>query len=141
METREATIAKMASREAVAGVMGLGYAGLPLACAFAEAGFRTFGFDVDPIKIGHLQRGHSYIANPSSDLVGGLVQRGALIPTTSPEDLIKCDMVLICVPTPLSEDGGPDLGFVIGTTREVRLRLHRGQLVVLESTTYPGTPA
>jgi UDP-N-acetyl-D-glucosamine dehydrogenase len=132
-------IEKFRSHRARVGVLGLGYAGLPLACCFAEAGLVTVGFDVDESKVCELRAGRSYIGHISSDRLGACVRSGKLIPTSSFEELARCDAAIICVPTPLGEGRAPDLTFVVETTKQVARYVHRGQLVVLESTTYPGT--
>lgn len=135
---REA-IKNFLSLEARVGVIGLGYAGLPLACCFAESGFKTVGFDIDSTKIERLQNGRSYIASISSQRLSSLVTKQLLLPTTDFDGLSACDAAIICVPTPLGEGRTPDLTHVVNTATEVSRRLRPGQLVVLESTTYPGT--
>lgn len=138
-------LARIEDRTAVVGVIGQGYVGLPLALVFVEAGFRVFGFDVDPEKITRLERGESYIRHIGPDRVAqaraGTHPSGGprFTPTADFDLLAQCDAVLICVPTPLGRHREPDLSYVLGTTREIAARLHPGQLVVLESTTYPGT--
>ncbi len=121
------------------GVLGLGYVGLPLACLFAQKGFRTVGFDIDPAKVELLSRGESYIGGVSAQRIAPLVRSGKLVATGDFALLDECDAAIICVPTPLREGRMPDLHYVIDTAREVAARLHRGQLVVVESTSYPGT--
>ncbi len=120
-------------------MLGLGYAGLPLACTFAESGVTTVGFDIDSAKIEKLSRGESYIGHISSDRLSRIVKNGRFYPAPDFADLRNCDAAIICVPTPLGEGRVPDLTYVIDTTKAVAQHLHRGQLVVLESTTYPGT--
>jgi UDP-N-acetyl-D-glucosamine dehydrogenase len=132
-------IARFNDRSARVGVLGLGYAGLPLTCCFAEAGFETYGFDVDSAKIEQLQAGRSYIAHIPSDRIAGLVGKGKLRPSKDFSLLGECDAAIVCVPTPLGEGRMPDLTFVVNTATTVAEYLHRGELVVLESTTYPGT--
>jgi UDP-N-acetyl-D-glucosamine dehydrogenase len=127
------------SLEARVGVIGLGYAGLPLACCFAESGFKTVGFDIDSTKIERLQGGRSYIASIPSQRLASLVTKQVLLPTTDFDELSACDAAIICVPTPLGEGRTPDLTHVVNTATEVSRHLRPGQLVVLESTTYPGT--
>ena len=121
------------------GVLGLGYAGLPLACGFAEANFQVTGFDIDARKVRDICGGRSYIAHIDSKLISRLVDSGRLTATSDFARLSGCDASIICVPTPLAEGRVPDLKYVIDTSRSVQAHLHRGQLVVLESTTYPGT--
>jgi UDP-N-acetyl-D-glucosamine dehydrogenase len=132
-------LARIASRQAVVGVVGLGYVGLPLALLFAESGFRVVGFDVDPAKAEMLGRGQSYIKHVGAERVAAASGAGLLGATTDFDRLAECDCIVICVPTPLGHHREPDLSFVRGTAEEVAKRLRRGQLVVLESTTYPGT--
>jgi UDP-N-acetyl-D-glucosamine dehydrogenase len=139
MELFEEARERFRSRRATVGILGLGYVGLPLACTFAEAGFRVIGFDVDARKVEQLGAGRSYIAHIDAARTAGLIANGRFVPTTDFDALSGCDAAIICVPTPLGEGRVPDLRYVIETAREVRPRLHRGQLVVLESTTYPGT--
>ncbi len=136
---RERAIAKFNDRSARIGVLGLGYAGLPLTCCFAEAGFETLGFDVDHAKIEQLCAGHSYIGHIPAARIAHLVESGRLRPSADFSALRDCDAAVICVPTPLGEGRTPDLTFVINTAQAVAEHLHRGELVVLESTTYPGT--
>jgi UDP-N-acetyl-D-glucosamine dehydrogenase len=126
-------------REARVGVIGLGYVGLPLALAFADKGFQVLGFDVDPAKVEALERGESYLSHLAAEQIGGLVAAGRLRATTDLDRLSEPDALLICVPTPLTAQREPDLSFVVGTTEAIARRLRRGHLVVLESTTYPGT--
>jgi UDP-N-acetyl-D-glucosamine dehydrogenase len=127
------------SHRAIVGIIGLGYAGLPLACCFAEQGFRTVGFDVDSLKIRALREGRSYIGHLPRERIQRLVERGTFCPADDFDQLASCDSAIICVPTPLGEGRAPDLTYVTETAKTIASRLHRGQLVVLESTTYPGT--
>src|SRR5258707_287200 len=126
-------------RSAQIGIIGLGYVGLPLALAFAESGHRVLGFDTDPAKIDSLQRGESYLSHLDGGRVRRLVEDGLLRATADPCRLGEPDALLICVPTPLTAQREPDLSFVVGTTEAIASCLRPGQLVVLESTTYPGT--
>ena len=130
---------KLSQRAAVVGVVGLGYVGLPLAAEFAAAGLRVIGFDIDAEKVARLRRGESYLSDVPSDRIAALVQAGRLEATTDFDRLGAPDALCICVPTPLTATRDPDLAFVIATTEEIAKRLRPGQLVVLESTTYPGT--
>jgi UDP-N-acetyl-D-glucosamine dehydrogenase len=132
-------IERFQRRAATVGILGLGYAGLPLACCFAEQGFRTIGFDIDSAKVRALSEGRSYIGHLPAERIQRLVERGPFRPTSDFDRLASCDAAIICVPTPLGEGRAPDLTYVTQTAREIAKRLHRGQLVVLESTTYPGT--
>jgi UDP-N-acetyl-D-glucosamine dehydrogenase len=130
---------RLQARTASVGVIGLGYVGLPLAAAAARAGFRTIGFDIDPQKPERLNRGESYIDAVAADELARLVADGRFRATDDFAQLGECDVVVICVPTPLTRQREPDLSYVEATARTIALTLRSGQLVVLESTTYPGT--
>ncbi|MCK6480613.1 MAG: nucleotide sugar dehydrogenase [Planctomycetaceae bacterium] len=130
---------RIESRKARVGILGLGYVGLPLAMEFARAGYRVTGFDVVPGKIADLNRGRSHIKDVPSRQVADAVRRGLFEATTDFGLLAEMDAVSLCVPTPLSKTRDPDMSFVESASREVHARLHRGMIVVLESTTYPGT--
>ena len=121
------------------GIIGLGYVGLPLIDAFAIAGFRTLGFDTDQRKIDQLLAGESYIGHIAATRIAELVNGQYLVPTADMTRLSEADILLICVPTPLSESRDPDLSYVEATGRLISENLRPGQLIVLESTTYPGT--
>lgn len=136
--TYEELIDKIRSRDASAAVVGLGYVGLPLALAYVDAGYRVIGYDVDGDKIANLQAGHSYIGDVADEQVAAAVARGAFAPTTDPARLGEADVVAICVPTPLTVDKEPDLSFLADTAETLSARLRPGQLVVVESTVYPG---
>jgi len=125
--------------QARVGIIGMGYVGLPLVRAFYEAGFPSLGFDTDAKKVRQLNAGKSYIKHIPSRLVREMVQSGRFEATTDPKRLSECDAILICVPTPLTRTREPDLTYVRSTAETIRQHLRRGQLVVLESTTYPGT--
>ena len=133
------------SRRAVVGVLGLGYVGLPLVSTIAEAGFATAGFDTRLDKIESLRRGESYIRHVPSARLAAIIRPSltagtpGFYPSADHADLGRCDGILICVPTPLTENREPDLSYVVATAEAVAAHLRRGQLVVLESTTYPGT--
>jgi UDP-N-acetyl-D-glucosamine dehydrogenase len=127
------------NRTATVGVIGLGYVGLPLVLLFSENGFRVVGFDVDKKKTEALARGESYIRHIGPDRVAAAFASGRAEATTDYDMLAQCDAVLICVPTPLGHHREPDLSYVRMTAVEVAKRLRKGQLIVLESTTYPGT--
>jgi UDP-N-acetyl-D-glucosamine dehydrogenase len=120
-------------------VVGLGYVGLPLAETFAWGGYPVLGFDIDADKIDKLRRGESYIGHICPERVAELVRSGRFEATTDPRRLPDADAIVICVPTPLTEMREPDLSYVIGTGEMIRDKLRPGQLVILESTTYPGT--
>jgi UDP-N-acetyl-D-glucosamine dehydrogenase len=126
-------------REAVVGIIGQGYVGLPLALTFTESGFRVIGFDLDPAKINGLNRGESHIRHVGAERVAQAVNTGRFSATSDFAGLAECDAILICVPTPLGRHREPDMSYVHGTTATIREHLRPGQLVVLESTTYPGT--
>jgi UDP-N-acetyl-D-glucosamine dehydrogenase len=130
---------RITSRTARAGVIGLGYVGLPLAMAIARAGFPVSGFDVDPQKPALLQAGQSYIDAVSNSELMRHVTEGRFTATTDLEGLAACDVIIICVPTPLTRQREPDMTYVEIAARDIVQRLRPGQLVVLESTTYPGT--
>src|SRR5713101_3578604 len=135
----EHAVERFNARRARVAVLGLGYAGLPLTCCFAEAGFETVALDIDRHKIRRLAAGQSYIGHIPSERIAKLVELGRLQPTADFARLKECDAAIICVPTPLGDGRAPDLTYVVNTTRAVAEHLHEGQLVVLESTTYPGT--
>jgi UDP-N-acetyl-D-glucosamine dehydrogenase len=120
-------------------VVGLGYVGLPLAETFAWGGYPVLGFDVDDTKVEALKRGESYIGHICAERVAELVGSGRFDATTDPRRFLEADVVIICVPTPLTEAREPDLSCIIGTGQVLRDYLRPGQLVVLESSTYPGT--
>jgi UDP-N-acetyl-D-glucosamine dehydrogenase len=132
-------VSKIRTREAVVGVIGLGYVGLPLALVFEEAGFRVIGLDVDPGKPEALHRGESYIRHIGSERVAGAFRRGRISATTDFSRLSSCDAILICVPTPLGKHREPDISYIQKTVESIAHHARPGQLVVLESTTYPGT--
>jgi len=132
-------LAKIASKTARVGILGMGYVGLPLARTFCGAGFQTLGFDIDPRKIQMLNAGKSYIKHIPSSSVKKMCSTGLFSASDQPKDLRKCDALLICVPTPLSKMRDPDMTYVVKTTETVASQLQPGQLVTLESTTYPGT--
>ncbi|MDQ5852888.1 MAG: nucleotide sugar dehydrogenase [Chloroflexota bacterium] len=127
------------TKDAVVGVIGLGYVGLPLALTAAHAGYRVLGFDINPSHVDDVNAGQSYIKHISPEVVANAVASGRFEATTDFDRLNELDAILICVPTPLSRHRDPDLSFVVDTTRAIAKRLRRGQLIVLESTTYPGT--
>jgi len=130
---------RLANRDATVGVIGLGYVGLPLAISFAEVGYKVFGFDVADHVVTGLNAGKSHIDDVTPTRIGPLVQSGAFRATTAVSDIADCDVVFICVPTPFDKSKTPDLSYVESATRTVAKVLRRGMLVVLQSTTYPGT--
>jgi UDP-N-acetyl-D-glucosamine dehydrogenase len=130
---------KIQVRTALIGVVGLGYVGLPLVRVFVEAGFRVVGFDVDAAKIEQLAAGHSYIGDVPSEWIASAVNKGQFSATSDMKLLADPDVILVCVPTPLTESREPDLQYVEATARQISAAMRPGQLIVLESTTYPGT--
>jgi len=139
MDTHGDLLARLQRKEATVGVIGLGYVGLPLAVEFGRAGLSVLGFDVDAAKVEQLEDGTSYITDVPSQRIAELVDAKRLNATADFDRLAEPDAICICVPTPLTETRDPDLSFVVRTTDELAKHLRRGQLVVLESTTYPGT--
>ncbi len=130
---------RVQERTARVGVIGMGYVRLPIALLFARKGFQTTGFDIDPGKLDSLRRGESYIKHiPQSEIVEE-IQKNHLLPTTDFTQLSGMDAIIICVPTPLDNHREPDLSYIRATAESISSYLRRGQLVVLESTTYPGT--
>lgn len=126
-------------KSAKIGVIGLGYVGLPLIRAFIKAGYCTLGFDIDQRKVDSLLAGQSYISHIPAEWISEWQTTEKFEPTADMQRLSEADVLLICVPTPLSESRDPDLAYVEGTARQIAAVLRKGQLVVLESTTYPGT--
>jgi len=131
--------AAIQDKSARIGIIGLGYVGLPLANAFIDAGFTVLGFDVDQSKVDRLAVGESYIKHISSETVSGWMNAGRFEATSDQARMSEADVLLICVPTPLTDSRDPDLQYVEGTARAIAATLRPGQLVVLESTTYPTT--
>jgi len=130
---------KLKDKSAKVGIIGLGYVGLPLALAFSEAGFRVLGFDVQQKRVELVNQGISYIADIPDDRLSAVLASKTLEATTDQSRLSEVDAICICVPTPLTKSKEPDLSYVIHESEEISRRLKPGQLVVLESTTYPGT--
>ncbi|MBI2059088.1 MAG: nucleotide sugar dehydrogenase [Nitrospirae bacterium] len=130
---------RIRNREARIGVLGLGYVGLPLAVEYAEEGFAVTGFDVDREKIARIRGGRSYVQDVDSERLSVLVRSRKLKATMDFSGLAKLDAAIVCVPTPLSKTRDPDMSFILQAIGNIRDHLHKGQLVVLESTTYPGT--
>lgn len=124
---------------ATVAVIGMGYVGFPLARALHEAGYRVIGFDIDDRKIEMMQRGESYLGHLGEDYFRSLTEGERFAPTSDPDRIADADVVVLCVPTPLGPHREPDLSYVLDSTRIVADRLRPGQLVILESTTYPGT--
>ncbi|MEE8488428.1 MAG: nucleotide sugar dehydrogenase, partial [Gemmatimonadota bacterium] len=132
-------LSRIESHDAVVGIIGLGYVGLPLSVAFAEVGFRTIGLDVDPKVVDGVNNGRSHILDITSERLEALTTPGILEATGDFERLAEADAIVICVPTPLSKTDDPDMSYILSATEAVREQLRPGQLVILESTTYPGT--
>ena len=139
MSTKETLIKKLKDKKARIGILGLGYVGLPLAVVFAEAGFHVTGIDPDVRKVDSLTKGISYIPDVKTETIAKIVKSGHLTATTDFSVLKEIDAVSICVPTPLRQTGDPDMSFIISATEEMAKYMHKGIVVVLESTTYPGT--
>jgi UDP-N-acetyl-D-glucosamine dehydrogenase len=132
-------LSKFENKTFVVGVIGLGYVGLPLLLCYVEKGFTSFGFDIDPAKIDALKKSHSYIKHIASDRIRKAVDSKLLTVTTDFAGLTHCDAILIAVPTPLNKNREPDMTYIVSTCEAIAPHLRKGQLVVLESTTYPGT--
>jgi UDP-N-acetyl-D-glucosamine dehydrogenase len=130
---------KLKGKALVAGVVGLGYVGLPLAVELARSGIRTIGVDVNESKVDMVNRGESYIGDVKGEDLAEVVGKGMLTATTDFELLREVDTINICVPTPLRKTKDPDISYIVAAVQEIKKTLHKGQLIILESTTYPGT--
>jgi UDP-N-acetyl-D-glucosamine dehydrogenase len=130
---------KIKAKKAKVGVIGLGYVGLPLAVELGKAGFEVAGLEKNKAKCQQISSGESYILDVSSTEIKSLVQANKLFATSEPSILEECDVIVICVPTPLNETRDPDMSYIKDSTDEVAGHLHGDQLIILESTTYPGT--
>ena len=139
MTFKQALLDKFTQRSAAIGIVGLGYVGLPLAVEFAEAGFCVLGLDIEMEKVRQINAGKSYIPDIPDDRVQTLVESGKLRATAAYEDLGDVDAISICVPTPLRKTRDPDMSFIIQAAQSIAAICKRGMLIVLESTTYPGT--
>jgi UDP-N-acetyl-D-glucosamine dehydrogenase len=141
--SRQSGLAQLARRirakTARVGVIGLGYVGLPLAVEFADEGFQVIGFDLDDVRLKRVNAGLSYIPDVSRAVLAQLVRRKRLAATRDFKQLAQCDAVIVCVPTPLRKSREPDMSFILSAAQQIARFLHRGQLIILESTTYPGT--
>ena len=133
-------ISLISHKKAHVGVIGLGYVGLPLLVEFASHGFQATGFEVDEAKANQINAGSSYIGDVSSAKVKEVVDAKRLRATTDFSHLSECDPIIICVPTPLRKTKEPDVSYILAATEQIAERLRRGHLIILESTTYPGTP-
>jgi UDP-N-acetyl-D-glucosamine dehydrogenase len=139
MDYKHQLLSRIQDRSAKIGVIGLGYVGLPLSVEFAKAGFNVIGFDVMQNKVDKVNAGENYIGDINDEEFTALVKAGKLRATTDFSLLTECDTVSIAVPTPLSKTREPDVSYIVKSTEQVKKYLHKGMLVVLESTTYPGT--
>lgn len=139
MTTKDTLIKSLKDKQARIAILGLGYVGLPLAVVFGEAGFNVTGIDPDARKVDSINKGVSYIPDVETEVVDALVKSGNLTATTGFSALKDMDAVSICVPTPLRKTGDPDMSFIMSATEELAKYVHKGMVVVLESTTYPGT--
>jgi UDP-N-acetyl-D-glucosamine dehydrogenase len=130
---------KFQTKTAEIGVIGLGYVGLPLCMEMAKGGFTVYGIDLDFRKVESLQSGQSYIQDVPNEEVAKAIESGRFIPTDDYHTVQRLDAISICVPTPLSENQDPDTSYIQSVVREIKKNLKRGALIILESTTYPGT--
>jgi len=131
--------AKIENKKAFIGIIGQGYVGLPLAVEFAKAGFSVTGFDTDEKRVSSINKGISYILDVPSDDIKGLVSSGRLKASADTQLLNKMDAIIICVPTPLRKTKEPDISYILAASEEIAKNIRAGQLIILESTTYPGT--
>ncbi|MSV34014.1 MAG: nucleotide sugar dehydrogenase [Bryobacterales bacterium] len=130
---------KIQSKQARTGIVGLGYVGLPLAVEFAHAGFSVTGIDIDPEKVAAIHRGESYIQDVPTSVLAPLVRAGKITATADFAAVADLDTINICVPTPLRKTKDPDMSYIVSSCQEIAKHFHPGMLVILESTTYPGT--
>ena len=130
---------KIESKKAVIGVIGLGYVGLPLALTFAKNGFDVIGIDIDKDRIDKIKKGSSYITDVSQAELKNALKKKKIKATQDVKCIRKLDAVIICVPTPLSKDRTPDISYIREAVGKVKDNIRKGQIVILESTTYPGT--
>lgn len=136
---KDELISRITNRQFQVGVIGLGYVGLPLLVEFASKGFMATGFEVDETKAAQINEGHSYIGDVPSSKLKEQVESKRLRATTNFDHLAECDAIIICVPTPLRKTKEPDVSYILAAAEQIQKRLRRGHLVILESTTYPGT--
>lgn len=139
MKMKQLLLGKIEKKEIIVGVVGLGYVGLPLAVEKAKAGFKTIGFDISAERVKMVNEGHNYIGDVVNEDLLELVSSGMLRATSNFEDAAKADFIAICVPTPLDDHQQPDISYVKSSAEEVSRHLTKNTMVVLESTTYPGT--
>ncbi|MGA1434637.1 MAG: nucleotide sugar dehydrogenase, partial [Candidatus Kapaibacteriota bacterium] len=138
-KTADALLASIQNHSITVGVIGLGYVGLPIAVEYAHLGVRTIGFDIDEQKIRTLQKGGNYIMDIDSSLVASVIKGKTLEATTDFTRLAECDVMYICVPTPFTPNKDPDISYIIHSAEAVAKTLRKGQLIILKSTTFPGT--
>jgi len=138
-EIKETLLRKIKDKTAIVAVIGLGYVGLPLAVEKAKAGYKTIGFDIQEKRVDMVNEGHNYIGDVVNEELDNLVKKGLLSATTDYSIVKEADFIAICVPTPLDEYKQPDISYVKNSTIEISKHLKKGSIVVLESTTYPGT--
>jgi UDP-N-acetyl-D-glucosamine dehydrogenase len=131
--------AKIADRLALVGVVGLGYVGLPFAVEKAKVGFRVVGIEQNPLRAARVNKADNYIGDVHDEELRETVEKGLIIAETDFDRVPEMDVIVVCVPTPLNKNLAPDLQYVVAVTHEIAKRLRPGQLVSLESTTYPGT--
>ncbi len=139
MTVKDQLLRKLGNKSAKVAVLGMGYVGMPLAVAFAEAGFQVTGIDPDATKVARFHRGESYIQDVPDATLQHLSKSGRLRMTSDFADLKSADAVSICVPTPLRKTGDPDMSYILSAVEQLALHAHAGMVIVLESTTYPGT--
>lgn len=139
LATAEILAEKIRTRTARVGIIGLGYVGLPLAVEFAKAGFSVTGIDISEDKVRRMNAGESYISDIPTSTLAPLVESGKLRATTDFAAVLELDTINICVPTPLRKTKDPDMSFIVASCQEIARHFHAGTLVILESTTYPGT--
>src|SRR5262245_6247399 len=138
-ENKKKLLDIISARKAHVGVVGLGYVGLPLVVEFAHGGFSSTGFEVDARKADAINRGESYIPDVLTEQVAEMVEAGRLVATTDFARLKDQDVIIICVPTPLRKTKDPDVSYILAASEKIQACLRPGQLIILESTTYPGT--
>ena len=138
-KTEQLLLQKINRKKAKIAIVGLGYVGLPLAEAFANFGYEVTGIDIDSKKIRLIEQGKSFISDVSSSDINRHVKKGKLHAFADYDPIQHVDVVIICVPTPLNRAKDPDISFIVSVTDAIQTRIHEGQLIILESTTYPGT--
>jgi UDP-N-acetyl-D-glucosamine dehydrogenase len=139
MKPKQTILDRIASRELTIGIVGVGYVGLPLAVAFAEKGFHVVGVDVDSAKVASLRAGNSYVEDVPDSVLAPLISSGKFRASTDYADLADVDAISICVPTPLRKSRDPDISYIVDAAERIAAHGCSGKLVILESTTYPGT--